>query len=269
MWQKVKRLLSYYRLGLIVDIKATIAYPTSFWFGAITIPLWVVIQILFIETIYGQTSNFLGYTKFENYVLFGTFKIVQSFAMIFFMVKLENLTEQIRGTGDQSLDAMLLKPIDPQIYATTGGYWFGSISSLLSGAALVAYGFIHEPHTVTIWQVFAYSTAVLLGVFLLYLLYLFIQTWLFWFEYLQVGQDLWFAFQNLGQYPRSLFVGWGSVVLNVAVPITLMGAIPVEFLYGKIPPLQLLIYVVSIIILFVLTRMFWQYSIKKYSSFSS
>ena len=72
MWYKLKRLLTYYRLGLIFNLKTTIAYPTSFWFGTVTIPLWALVQILFIETIYGQTDSFLGYTRYENYVLFGT-----------------------------------------------------------------------------------------------------------------------------------------------------------------------------------------------------
>ena len=139
MWNKAKRLLRYYRLGLIVDLKASIAYPTTFWMASTVIPMWILIQILFIETIYGQTDSFLGYTRYENYVLFGTFKIVQSLAAVFFLNKLEDLTEKIRGPSENSFDVLLLKPMDSQILATTGSFWFGSISSFMAGLGMVLY----------------------------------------------------------------------------------------------------------------------------------
>lgn len=269
MWTKVKKLFGYYKLGFIFDIKANIAYPTTFWFAVTTIPLWVLIQILFIETIYGQTEMFLGYTRYENYVMFGTFKLVQSLASLIFFVRLEDLAEKIRGTSDWSLDMMLLKPIDSQVFATTGKFWFGSISSAAAGIGMVAYGLIHEPHIIGMLAWGTYMIAVLLGVFFLYLLFLFIQTWLFWFEYLQIGESLWFTSHAFGQYPRSLYQGWVGLIFNVVIPITLMASVPVEFLFGKIPIINLGMYIGIVAILFVLTRRFWQYSIKKYSSFSS
>ena len=269
MTKFLKEMWLIYKLNFKLDLKSLIAYPATTWFAAMTIPLWSLIQIMFIETIYGQVDNFLGYTRYENYVLFGTWKLVQSLGTIFFMIQLEELTERIRGNDSWSLDMMLLKPIDSQIFATMGRYWFGSISSVMVGIAMIGYGFVHEPHTVGLMNILTYMTSAALGVFLFYLLYLFIQTWLFWVEYLQVGEELWFTIQDMGQYPRRLYQGGAGVLLNIVLPITLAAGVPVEFLYGKIPPIQLGIYVLIIGSLFYLTRKFWQYSIKKYSSFSS
>jgi ABC-2 type transport system permease protein len=269
MLGKIKKLARYYGTGFVLDIKANIAYPTTFLFAFFTIPLWVFIQILLIETIYGLTDNFLGYTKYENYVLFGTFKIVQSLASLLFFVRLEDLSAKIRGTSDWSLDMMLLKPLDSQIFATTGKYWFGSISSALAGFALVWYGLANEPHTIYLTQVLGYSYLVLLGMIFLYLLYLFIQTWLFWLEYLQIGEALWFTTHAFGQYPRQMYTGFSNIFFNIVFPITLMASLPVEYLFGKIGISTLAMYTGIIAILFWLTRVFWQYSIKKYSSFSS
>lgn len=269
MLAQIKKLWGYYKLGFIFDVKSNVAYPTTFWFGFITIPLWALIQVLFIETIYGLTDNFLGYTRFDNYVLFGTFKLVQSLVAIFFFVRLEDLAEKIRGTSDWSLDMMLLKPIDSQVFATMGRYWFGSISSMLAGLGMVVYGLNNSAHSIGLLQAIGYLYCVMLGVFFLYLLFLFIQTWLFWFEYLQIGESLWFTSHAFGQYPRSMYKGYAGVFFNIVFPITLMASVPVEFLFGKIPLTVLGMYTLVIGILFYLTRLFWQYSIKKYSSFSS
>lgn len=265
----LKSLLLMYRLNFKLDLKALIAYPTTFWFALVTIPMWSLIQIVLIETIYGQVDNFLGYTRYENYVLFGTWKMVQSLATIFFMIQLEELAERIRGNDDWSLDMMLLKPIDSQIFATTGRYWFGSISSLLVGMAMIGYGLVSEPHAIGLINILSYLLAVGLAVVLFYLIYFFIQTWLFWVEYLAVGEQLWFTIQDLGQYPRRLYQGGIGVLFNIVLPITLAAAVPVEFLFGKMPWYHMGIFVLSVGIIAYLTRRFWQYSIKKYSSFSS
>lgn len=269
MRDAMKQIVNYFRLSLIFDLKATMAYPTTFWFAFWAIPLWSLIQILFIETIYAQTDSFLGYSKYENYLLFGTFKLVQSVAVILFFVRLEDLTDKIRGTSDWSLDTMLLKPIDSQLYATTGKFWFGSISSVATGIGLMAYGLVREPHLLTVWNWLAFAYTAGLGVILFYLLYLFIQTWLFWFEYLQIGEDMWFAMQEFGQFPRRLYSGWSGVVMNLAIPLTLSAAVPVDYLLGRIEPWRLLLYTAIIGFLFTLCRRFWQYSIRKYSSYSS
>lgn len=265
----LRSILLLYKLNFKLDLKSLIAYPATFWFAATTIPFWSLIQIMFIETIYGQVDNFLGYTKYENYVLFGTYKLVQSIAVIFFMVQLEELTERIRGNDTWSLDMMLLKPIDSQIFATMGRYWFGSISSVMVGVSMIGYGLIHDPHIMSLGNVLTYFTSIFLAVILFYCIYLFIQTWLFWVEYLQVGEQLWFTIQDLGQYPRKLYQGGMGTLLNIVFPITLAAAVPVEFLFGKIPWYHMGTFVVSVVTIGYLTRRFWQYSIKKYSSFSS
>jgi ABC-2 type transport system permease protein len=258
-----------YKLNFKLDLKSLVAYPATFWFAAMTIPLWSLVQVIFIETIYGQVDNFLGYTRYENYVLFGTWKLVQSIATIFFMIQLEELTERVRGNDTWSLDMMLLKPVDSQIFATTGRYWFGSISSLIVGASMIGYGLLREPHVMSFINILIYGVTVVMAVILFYLIYLFLQTWLFWVEYLQVGEELWFTIQDLGQYPRKLYQGGMGTLLNIVFPITLAASIPVEFLFGKIPWYQLGMYVMSLGLIGYLTRRFWQYSIKKYSSFSS
>jgi ABC-2 type transport system permease protein len=269
MLDKMKRIYRYFAISFVMDLKSNIAYPSTFWFAVTTIPLWGLLQILLIEMIYGQTNSFLGYTKYENYVLFGTWQLVQSLAIFFFSVRLEDLSEKVRGTSDWSLDMMLLKPLDSQLFATTGKYWLGVTSSIMVGIGLIVYGLIHEPHAISIIQIITYLWTMGLGIFLLYLIYLFIQTWLFWFEYLEVGESLWFAFQSFGEYPRQLYHGGLGIVLNIVIPITLMASVPVELLFGKMPLYMLGVYTLIVAILFGLTRWFWQYSIKKYSSFSS
>lgn len=265
----IRSAVKMYRINFRLDLKSLIAYPQTFWFAIFTIPLWSLLQILFIETIYGQVDSFLGYSKFENYVLFGTYKIVQSLAVTLFIVQLDELTDRIRGDDKWSFDMMLLKPIDSQVFSTMGRIWFGSWTALAVGAAMVIYGLVQEPHVITIPAILTYIMTIFLATFFFYLIYFFIQTWLFWFEYLQVGETLWFNLQDIGQYPRNLYRGWAGILFNIVFPVTLAAAVPSDFLLGRLPWWHLGLYVVIVGILAIGARKFWQFSIKKYSSYSS
>lgn len=269
MYSLIRSVLRMYRINLRLDWRSLVAYPGTFWIAITTIPLWSLIQIVFIETIYGQVESFLGYSRFENYVLFGTYKIVQSLAVTLFMINLEELTGRIRGTDMWSLDMMLLKPVDSQVFATMGRIWFGSLAALGVGMGMVVYGLVNEPQTITLLNTVFYLIAIGVGMLLFYVIYLFIQTWLFWFEYLQVGETLWFTIQDLGQYPRNLYRGWLGILLNIVFPLTVAAAVPVDILLGRGSGWGLLAATISVAILFLLTRSFWKYSIKKYASVSS
>lgn len=269
MWKLICATVKMYKINFRLDLKSLMAYPGSFWVALITIPLWTLIQIMFIETVYGQVDTFLGLTRFENYVLFGTYKIVQSIGVTLFMTQLEELTAQIRGTDSWTLDMMLLKPIDSQVFATLGRIWFGSLAAIGVGIVMVIYGLNNLEIIITWWQVVSYILAMCLGIIMLYITYLFIQTWLFWFESLQVGETLWFTIHDAGQYPRNLYRGWLGILFNIVLPITLAAAVPTELLFGRESGWILVMFGFIVLSLLYLTRMFWKFSIKKYSSFSS
>ena len=262
-------IIVYLKRTFVLELKETIAYPASFWMVVVTIPLYAVVQIVFLETIYGQTSNFASYTKYEAYILFGTFMMVQAIGHIFFYNRLVMLKELIRGDGQESFDLALTKPIDAQIFATLGRFSFGSIVPFFVTVFIVVYGMIHQSQTLNIFNFAAYVFVVLIGVLISYLVLLFCSTFLFWFPELQMADALWGHIVEFGKYPSHLYRGIAGILFNVVIPVTLMASIPVEFLLGKRSFTMLLIYAIITIVLFVLTRIFWQVAIKKYSGSGS
>lgn len=262
-------MLTYLKRAFVLEVKRTIIYPGSFWVTALTIPLYWLIQIGFLETIYSQTSNFVGYTKYEAYVLFGTFSVVQALGHMLLHPRLIELKSLVGGGSQESFDSSLVKPVDTQVLTTIGRFNFGNIGPLGIGIFVVLFGLSQVPHSIGILDIASYLFFICLGLAFFYLSLLSISTLLFWFPELQVVEALWEEFLSLGQYPTGLYRGSANVVLNIVVPITLMAAIPVEFLFGKISPYAIFMYTGIIISLFVLTRLFWNLAIRKYSGFSS
>lgn len=265
----MKNLLRFFRLSFIQELKKTLAYPISFWLVVFTIPLYSLIQIVFLESIYSQTSNFVGYSKYEAYVLFGTFAIVQNLGYFAFKNRLSDLKNLINGWSLESLDLALVKPVDSQIFATLGKYNFGTISPFIIGVIIVWYGLSHQPHLLSIFSITSYLFLMVMGMLIFYLTLLFFSTFLFWYPDLQMTENLWESTQDIGQYPSGLYHGTIGIILNFIIPLTLMAGIPVDFLFRKTPYYMFFVYLIVVIILFLLTRLFWKSAIKKYSSSSS
>jgi len=265
----MKSFLIYLKRTFLLEIKKTVAYPASFWIDVLTVPLFISVQIMFIESIFTQTNDFLGYTKYQAYVLFGTYNFIHSSGHLFLYNRLAELKWMIRGDAQESFDSALVKPMDSQLFATLGRFSFGDLGQYFLNLAIIFYGISHQGNVLSISNVITYILLLGMGIFTFYLTYLFISTLLFYYPQLQVTEDLWEEFSKLGQYPSGLYKGFMGVLVNIIVPLTLLGSIPVEALFDKTSPYVLGIYAVVLFILFILTRTFWKYSVNKYSSFSS
>lgn len=265
----MKNFLIYLKRTFLLEIKKTIAYPASFWIDVLTIPLFISVQIMFIESIFTQTNDFLGYTKYQAYVLFGTYNFIHASGHVFFYNRLAELKGMIRGDAQESFDSALIKPMDSQLFATLGRFSFGDLGQYTLNLALIFYGIFHQGNVLNIVNIITYILLIGMGILTFYLTYLFISTLLFYYPQLQVTEDLWEEFSKLGQYPSGLYKGYMGALVNLVVPLTLLGSIPVEALFGKTPQYMLGTYAAVLFILFLLTRIFWKYSVNKYSSFSS
>lgn len=265
----MKNLFRYYKRSFILEVKKTIIYPFSFWIIALIWPLYSVVQIIFLESIYSQTNNFAGYTKYEAYILFGTFTMVQALGHLLFYRRLAEFAYLIKGDSQESFDIALTKPIDAQVFTTSGRFNFGNIVPALTGLAVVVYGLSHQSQLIGITNIFLYIAMIPLGIFMYYIIYSIISIFLFWYPEMQMTENLFFSFQEFGQYPSGLYQGGAGIILNIVIPITLMASVPVDFLLGKLPFYKILIYYAIVAILFLLTRLFWNFSIKRYSSSSS
>lgn len=265
----MRDLLGYYKRSFILEIKKTIIYPFSFWIIALIWPLYSVVQIVFLETIYSQTNNFAGYTKYEAYILFGTYTMVQTMGHLFFYRRLAEFAFLIKGNARESLDIALTKPIDSQIFTTSGRFNLGNLSPTIVGLVVALYGISHLTHPLGLINIVSYIAVIPLGVFMYYIIYSLISMLLFWSPEMQITESLWASIGDFGQYPSSLYQGTMGIILNIIIPITLMASVPVDFLLGKKPLYMILIYFVIVAVLLLFDRLFWNFSVKKYSSSSS
>ncbi|MEO6508930.1 MAG: ABC-2 family transporter protein [Patescibacteria group bacterium] len=265
----IKEIYNFLKTSFRMDLKRSFAYPISFWFTFITIPFYSVVQIAFVESIFGNTNSFAGYSKYEAYVLFGTFRLIQGLGFFFFYNRLTDLKYLIRGEGEETFDSVLLKPIDSQLNGTVGRYNLGNISSVIVGLGIVVYAVTKGNLEVHLINVLFYFCVVLMGILFMYISFLIVNTFLFWFDLTESMEGLWESTQAFGQYPPSLYHGATGIILNIIIPVTLMAGVPSNILLGKVSILTFFVYLLIISVLFYLSRLFWNYAVRRYSSSSS
>ncbi len=265
----MKSFLTYLKRTLLLDLKKTIAYPASFWVEVLTIPLFTIVQILFIETIFTQTKSFAGYTKYQTFVLFGTYNFIHASGHVFVYDRLSELKGMIRGDANESLDSALTKPLDSQLYNTLGRFSYANLGQYIVNFAIIFYGLSNQSQIFSIYNIITYVLFIFMGIITIYLTYLFASTFLFYFPELQMTEALWEEFVKLGQYPSGMYKGFTGILFNVVIPLTLMGSIPADALFGKTSSYALPLYAGVLFIIFLITRLFWKISVNKYSSFSS
>lgn len=265
----MRTIFTYLKRSLILELKKTIVYPYSFWIVMIVIPFYSAIQIIFLESIYAHTTNFVGYTKYEAYVLFGTYSIVQTLGHMLVYSRLTELKGLIRGDAQESFDIALTKPIDSQIYATLGRFNFGNIGPVSVGIFIVCYGLAHGTYAVTFMNLISYFAVVCLGLAMFYFTFLSLSTLLFKFPEMQMTEALWSVVMTFGQYSTDLYRGPVGVLLNIIIPVTLMASVPSNFLLGRLSATTFVMYFGIIVLLFFGSRYLWNRSVKQYSSFSS
>ena len=231
--------------------------------------LWFLGQILFIEVLFQYVDRIGDWTKWEVVLLVGTHQVIAQLFQAFFYTNVANLPELVR-TG--KLDFMLLLPMDSQFAVSTRQFGMDSIVNALVGVAIVIFALAKMHVTPGPLQVLMFIPAVAMGVAVHYSIMFFLASISFWIVRAQGLIYGYFNLFNIARYPDSIFGrGIFRFVFSWIIPVIVVANIPARLL-GRIfgAPLPLLAHLAGAAALAVaLTRLFWRFALRRYSSASS
>jgi len=265
----MKRYLEVYWIMLRNSVIREMNFKANFLLWMATELLWFLGQILFIEVLFQYVNRIGDWTKWEVVLLVGTHQLIAQIFQAFFYVNVANLPELVR-TG--KLDFMLLLPVDSQFAVSTRQFGLDNVINALVGVAIVIFSLAKLHVTPTAIQVLMYIPAVALGVAIHYSIMFFLATVSFWIVRAQGLIFGYFNLFNIARYPDSVFGhGLFRFVFSWIVPVIVVANIPARLL-GRIfdAPLPLLAHLAGAAALAVgLSRAFWHFALRRYSSASS
>lgn len=264
---------SFVRNGLVREMN----FRGNFLVNLVTRMFWFAAQLVLFEIIYGQVDDIAGWTRPQYFAFMGTGMLINSIIEAFFMPNCANLSDLIR-TGN--LDFALLKPIDTQFLVSCEKVELGMVSQMLLALTLLGYGLIQIGAPVSIGQVLAYLTFVVVGVAFFYSLMICMACTSIWFGRNTGLYDFWFYVTVFARYPRSIYSGVDPLRVEPVellqgaftwiVPILLVVTVPAEVLARGLtdwtfPVVSLITAGVGLVV----SRLVFLWSLTKYRSASS
>src|SRR3954468_4465288 len=246
----------------------SMTFKVNFLLWMLVEVLWFVGQIVFFSIIFANVDRIGDWTKWEVVLLIGTHQIISQIFQAFFFVNIANIPELVR-TG--KLDTLLALPIDSQFAVSTKQFALDSIVNALVGAgvvvlALTKLGIVPSPLSVAL-----YLFALGFGVAVHYSIMLSLAAVSFWIVRAQGLVYGYFNFLNIARYPDVIFPRVFRFIFGWIIPVVIVANIPARLLIKSLgqPGWLMLHLVVAGTIAFVLSRIFWRFALRHYSSASS
>ena len=257
---KLIKLFSKYSL-----IHATI-YKVDFLIWSLVDVGWFALSIFFYQILFANVNVVAGWTKAEILLLQGVFFIMTSILWGIFWNNFNQLPKKI---NDGTLDFDLIKPIDSQFMISFQHLDLDHANSFFLGLFTILYAVNLGHMSIKLINIIQAAIFILLGAILFYSLYFITMSMAFWFDRIENLPWLFPSVRDFMKLPQSFYQGSLRLLFVYIFPIILVTSIPTQILLG-IPSLNyIFVLVPAAFISLAISRWFFHYAIKHYSSASS
>lgn len=261
----VSRYWRIYRQFFLSSLQRELEFRANFIAKILQNIVWMVFFLLVILVIYRNTDHVAGWNRGQAFVLAATVFLLEAISRTLFNSLIE-IPEQVRkGT----LDFVVTKPIDCQFWITMRRFNFDQIGSIVAGIGMLCYGVASSGIQTNAINWFGYlilfsCAVVIYNSFMTILMTLGI--WLVRVDNLWVlGETV----QQVARYPIDIFQPNIRAFLTYGLPLAFIATMPALQLM-KAPQWQVLLTgMVWAIALFIVSRTYWTFAMKHYSSASS
>jgi ABC-2 type transport system permease protein len=258
--------LSFARFALLGEL----AFRANFLLKMAVEILWLVILLMFYETIFSSTRMIAGWDKHQYHFFVGCYFALEGLVETLFLENCQDFSNQVR-TGN--LDTSLLQPIDEQFLVTCRKVDWSTVPNVLMGAGVMAQALYKHG-----WHVNPLQLAIFLAVFgcallLTYSFLLVLTSSAVWMVRNQSLMELWWLFSSLMRYPREIFHGtWAApigLVFTFLLPVMLVVNVPADVMVKSLDWRFVAFIVVATVVMLAVSRWFFRRALKRYRSASS
>jgi ABC-2 type transport system permease protein len=232
--------------------------------------LWLILMLVFYETIFRQTNSVAGWTEGQYLFFLGCYFALEGVMETFFLGNCSEFAELIRS-GD--LDLVLLQPIDEQFLISFRNVEWSTVPNVLMGVGLMGYSLHGLGWSVDAVRVTAFAVTFGCAVAMTYSFLMMLASTSVWMIKNQSLFELWWLFTSLMRYPREIYRGpWGLPVgwfFTWVVPVLVVVNVPANAMVKALEPAMVGYVLVVTAVLVWLSRAFFRRALRSYRSASS
>jgi ABC-2 type transport system permease protein len=264
----MRRYIQIYSIMLRNSLIRELSFKANFLLWMVVEILWFCGQIVFFSIIFANVDRIGDWTKWEVVLLIGTHQMIAQLFQAFFFVNVANIPELVR-TG--KLDSLLVLPIDSQFAVSTKQFGLDSIVNAALGGLVVCIALSRLKVVPNLTSLALYLVALGFGVAVHYSIMLALAAVSFWIVRAQGLVYGYFNFLNIARYPDAIFPWLFRVIFGWIIPVVIIANIPARLLIKSLgQPWWLMLHLVAASsIVFLLSRSFWKFALRRYSSASS
>jgi len=217
-----------------------------------------------VNVLYSKNYRFAGWSRDESYLVVALFTLLDGITASALSPNLSRIVNHVqRGT----LDFILLKPLDTQFQLSTRNLTPWGFPNILFAGALIAYA---GPKIPLAWYAYPLGLlSVLLSILILYALWFMVATTTIWFTKIWNATEVLRSFIEAGKYPIAAYHPAVGFFLTFILPVAFLTTVPAQLMRGTAAPYFLLIEAALAAGLLAVSRLFWKWALRYYTSASS
>jgi len=227
---------------------------------------WFSLQLCFVRVLYLNVDTVAGWSKWEMVLLIATSNLIQQIFQGLFVNAFIGFPEMIR-TG--KLDFFLAQPAPTQFLVSTRLFGMDSVINSLVAFSLVLFAAHQYSGAWPISGLAAYFALVMLGVIMNYSLLLTTVTLAFWMTRAQGLISSYYQLFQLARIPRQAFRGAFKFIFTWMLPYLLVANVPARTLLHGLRWREAGALLAVTTCLVVVSNLFFNFGLKRYSSASS
>jgi ABC-2 type transport system permease protein len=258
--------LSFARFGLTREM----AFRANFLVKVTVEALWLVILLIFYDTVFAQTSVVAEWTREEYLFFVGCHFALGGVIETLFLGNCGEFADLVRS-GD--LDMVLLKPVDEQLLVTCRDIDWSTAPNVLMGAGIMGFALWELDWTFDPVRAVLFLVLFGCGVALAYSFLLLLTSSSVWLVRNQSLYEVWWLFSTLMRYPREIFtqtwanpLGW---FFTFVVPVMVVTNVPAGTMVKALDPAVVVYTLLATVALLLLSRLVFRLALKRYRSASS
>lgn len=262
----MKRFFKIYRQLFLMNLSVLTAHRAAFVNHLVAGTVWGAFSIAVTLLLTHNVKSVFSWSKQDILLLSGVLAIILGLFNTIFQANFDAFP---RLVNKGKLDNFLLKPVDPQILLTIWNTKIISFNRALLGVIFIIYVCITYQVSLNWVGIFLSIPVILLGLGLYYSIWLFITTLTIWFDRATNIVEFLHSLQGIMRLPPVVFRELSFMLFLIVLPLTIIASTPVGLILGRIDIGGIaLLAIISLSSIF-LSRRFWLFALRSYTSASS
>jgi len=241
-----------YRLNLLVELLSVIGN--------------LIGSLFTLSLFFGPEQDLGGWNWSSSLIVIGIYTLLDGFTITFLQ---PNLSRIVRHVQNGTLDFILLKPFDSQLWLSLRIFSPWGLPSIILGFVLILFGVIKTGSIITLAVLLVSFLMLISSLLILYSLWFLIATTSIWFVRVWNANEVLRSTLAAGRYPISAYPDSLRRVFTFVLPIAFLTTVPAEALLNiiTVKTVTLSIFISTICLYF--SRRFWTFALRYYTSASS